>query len=221
MTKHTHDLEGFSMVTRNKTDDVHVRYEDRAYVPAVCVKVRGRLMDRAPVDVANAPNNIRAAAHDYVQERWWQETPQALADKILGKAFKCGADAQSAGRSRGWVIVRGIGTPGDWNAKKIAAWKRFEKAIESSMKDAETMWQDEVRERLRESGSKRRCFETHISAWPITLDQYGPDDFTVTYGKQVDEHLTYVQAATKLGLAIMHALACERQLDNRALGDDS
>ena len=57
-------------------------------------------------------------------------------------------------------------------------------------------------------------FLKHTSAWPIELRQAGPEDFTVVYGKQVEENLTYAAAATRLGCAIMHALACEGKLDN-------
>jgi hypothetical protein len=53
------------------------------------------------------------------------------------------------------------------------------------------------------------------SAFGITLEQDGPDDFTVTYGKQVRAHLSYGAAATELGACIMHALALDGMLDNR------
>jgi hypothetical protein len=59
------------------------------------------------------------------------------------------------------------------------------------------------------------CFETKIGGFPITLHQNGIDKFTVRYGLQVKENLTYAKAATELGCAIMHGLACESKLDNR------
>jgi hypothetical protein len=60
------------------------------------------------------------------------------------------------------------------------------------------------------------CHQTIIiPAWPIELRQNGVNRFTVTYGRQVESGLTYSQAATKYGEAIMHALACEGRLDNR------
>ena len=50
------------------------------------------------------------------------------------------------------------------------------------------------------------CFKADIvHAWPITLDQYGPDNFTVTYGKQIKDELDYADAARELGYCIMHA----------------
>jgi hypothetical protein len=73
-----------------------------------------------------------------------------------------------------------------------------------------------------ETGVKRTtCYQITdiIPQWPITLVQLGKDDFIVTYGKQVDARLDYSHAACKLGQAIMHALACESKLDNRAKGE--
>lgn len=52
------------------------------------------------------------------------------------------------------------------------------------------------------------------SAFNITLQQRADKKFRVTYGMQVEDNLTYVQAAAKLGQAIMHALACDSLLDN-------
>lgn len=62
---------------------------------------------------------------------------------------------------------------------------------------------------------KTLCFESFIIPQsPIRLEQEGPDDFTVSYGLQVKEHLSYGKAAKELGSCIMHALACEWKLDN-------
>lgn len=53
----------------------------------------------------------------------------------------------------------------------------------------------------------------------VTLQQRGKDNFAVRYGMQVDSELTYAAAAAKLGQAIMHELACDGNLDNRAKGE--
>ncbi len=58
-------------------------------------------------------------------------------------------------------------------------------------------------------------WETTQLAFPICLIQTGVDRFVVQYGKQVDSNLCYRDAASKLGEAIMHALACDDKLDNR------
>lgn len=63
------------------------------------------------------------------------------------------------------------------------------------------------------------CFECNDLAFPIKLSQRGRDNFTVTYGLQVDKNLSYGDAAAKLGQAIMHAAAFEGRLDNRERGE--
>lgn len=56
------------------------------------------------------------------------------------------------------------------------------------------------------------CYE--LPAAKIKLEQNSADSFTVTYWKQVEEGLTYNDAATELGACIMHYLACVNKLDN-------
>ena len=51
-------------------------------------------------------------------------------------------------------------------------------------------------------------------AFPMKVEQHGPEDFRVTYGKQVKDHLTYEEAAEEFGLCVFHALACDGKLDN-------
>lgn len=60
----------------------------------------------------------------------------------------------------------------------------------------------------------RVCFEISEKPWPIKLEQRGSkNSFCVTYGFQIDDHLTYGEAASKLGQAIMHRAACDGMLD--------
>ena len=66
---------------------------------------------------------------------------------------------------------------------------------------------------------KTICHEIADLGFPIKLEQIGRDNFTVTYGAQVDSRLRYGEAAAKYGQAIMHALACEGRLDNRERGE--
>jgi hypothetical protein len=60
----------------------------------------------------------------------------------------------------------------------------------------------------------RTCFAVTI-CWDIKLKQKGLDNFEVHYGAERYKGLVYESAAAKLGLCIMHALACEGLLDNR------
>ena len=54
--------------------------------------------------------------------------------------------------------------------------------------------------------------------WTVKLYQRGVDRFTVQYGLQTDQELSYGEACAKLGQAILHALACDGELDNRERG---
>ncbi len=65
----------------------------------------------------------------------------------------------------------------------------------------------------------KTCFELPDMAFPIRLLQTGVDSFTVEYGKQIKQRLSYGNACTELGAAIMHALACDGKVDNRQRGE--
>lgn len=49
----------------------------------------------------------------------------------------------------------------------------------------------------------------------IELHQQGRDRFSVRYGLQFKDGLSYGAAAKELGACIMHDLACDGLLDNR------
>lgn len=136
------------MVTRNLVDGVHVRYEAGEYVPVVCVKVKGRLLDRLPADLVDVDEQISGDAYAFVEEQWWEETPKALVAGYLAPHFDGEAEARGCGRSNGWLGVHNIGTPDEWTPRQLAAWKVFESAIRESIDSAEKMWHDEIRERL-------------------------------------------------------------------------
>lgn len=53
----------------------------------------------------------------------------------------------------------------------------------------------------------------------VRLIQTGKDRFTVVYGKQVKQGLSYGEAAAEYGACIMHSLACDGMLDNRERGE--
>lgn len=65
----------------------------------------------------------------------------------------------------------------------------------------------------------KTCYQTILGGFSINLEQRGRDKFRVTYGKQIDDNLTYARAAEELGQSIMHALACEGALDHRGRGE--
>lgn len=53
----------------------------------------------------------------------------------------------------------------------------------------------------------------------IELRQQGRERFSVRYGLQFSERLTYAEAARELGEVLMHFAACEGVLDNREPGE--
>ena len=47
----------------------------------------------------------------------------------------------------------------------------------------------------------------------VKLEQRADGRFRVTYGKQVKDHLRYVEAAAEFGECVMHSAACIGVLD--------
>lgn len=66
----------------------------------------------------------------------------------------------------------------------------------------------------------KKCIKTTIAGSVVTLSQSAPDNFTVSYGMQIKEGLTYAEAALEYGACVMHALACTGRLDNRDEGEE-
>ena len=62
-------------------------------------------------------------------------------------------------------------------------------------------------------------WHTRIADMPISLHQRSRrrDTFTVVYWKQVKTDLNYGEACAELGMAMLHALACDGKLDNGEL----
>lgn len=61
--------------------------------------------------------------------------------------------------------------------------------------------------------SDKTVYRVEIAGMDITLRKRSNNSFTVVYGKQVHNGLTYANAAKELGECIMHALALEGKLD--------
>jgi hypothetical protein len=51
-------------------------------------------------------------------------------------------------------------------------------------------------------------------AFPLELSRTGRGRYTVQYGKQEKRNLDYLQAASELGVCLMHALACDGKVDS-------
>lgn len=65
-------------------------------------------------------------------------------------------------------------------------------------------------------GYGKECYRLDYEGFGIWLFQNRSrvGSFSVQYGKQLDTGLSYAEACTELGAAIMHALACNGRLDN-------
>lgn len=48
----------------------------------------------------------------------------------------------------------------------------------------------------------------------VTLQQRKADNFLVRYGMEIHAELTYGQACSRFGQALMHQLACDGKLNN-------
>lgn len=59
----------------------------------------------------------------------------------------------------------------------------------------------------------KEIYRIELAGFPIVLEQRSANSFRVTYGRQVGNVVSYDRAATELGCAIMHALACEGRID--------
>lgn len=60
--------------------------------------------------------------------------------------------------------------------------------------------------------AEKIIFETFIAGYSIVLRQQTRRFFSVQYGMQENQKLSYAQAAARLGEAIMHASACEGKI---------
>lgn len=68
--------------------------------------------------------------------------------------------------------------------------------------------------------TKQPCFEVTDPAqvgFPVRLYQSENGKFSVLYGSELHEGLTYKQAAREFGLCLFHALACVGRIDNETL----
>lgn len=144
------EVEPFSMKNRVSVGSVKTRWEDGEAVPAVCVKPPP-LYHRIPADLRErADQRIIDDAFESVAQQWWDMVPQEHADYFLRPAHRGSHPiARSAGRSSGWVVVSGIGSPSDWTERQVRAWGRFAAAIKKSMEQAEQDFHEEIRKRTR------------------------------------------------------------------------
>lgn len=120
---------------RYTRDDVE-RHTEGYYgygYPAVNVKVRhfvssDKIAERFGCSEDTA---IKAAefAFNAACEMFWQEV-QDTAEECLPR---WGIKAYSAGRSGGWLIIKGLQDVEEWDAVMLAKWRHFEKIIKAEV----------------------------------------------------------------------------------------
>ena len=61
-----------------------------------------------------------------------------------------------------------------------------------------------------------KCHHETIAGFDITIEQHETKTglFRITYGLEIKDNLTYVEAAEEFGLCVFHALACNSKLNN-------
>lgn len=140
-------VEDISMVPRVSVGSVKTRYEDGEECPAVNVKPPP-LFYRMPVELQALPQESINAAFEDVAREWWESVAPHLATRCLKSAFKVHPETRQVGRSGGHLVVCGLRPVTEWNARQLAAWHRFEKAIKKSMLDAEKHMHDLLKDEV-------------------------------------------------------------------------
>jgi len=100
------------------------------YYPAVNVKVYGCSLDLSPIMVKYACTEKKAQealniAWECACEDFWNVDVMEVAEDYFGERAKY----YSAGRGGGWLVVEGLGFPGEWDGVQLNRWAMFERAI--------------------------------------------------------------------------------------------
>jgi hypothetical protein len=138
---HSSNKNHYSIIMKHysKSDiDTHRLGYGHTSVPAVNVKSRGTYLVPAIMKEFKCCEATAQKASEYVWasavESFWEQAPE-LAEHFLAKAFNLRSfKCYSEGRSGGWLYVQEIENDIEsWNAIKVSAWGRFEKALRKSV----------------------------------------------------------------------------------------
>ncbi|MCB0711318.1 MAG: hypothetical protein KDD67_03205 [Ignavibacteriae bacterium] len=66
----------------------------------------------------------------------------------------------------------------------------------------------------------KEVYRVKDGAFPLIIEQTGKDCFTVTYGRQVRQSLSYGDAAREFGYCLFHLMTCEGRLDDSDNDED-
>lgn len=114
------------------------------YYPAVNVKAY------------HLPSTWKCAEHFNQSEEWAEKALESAfnsactsfwedVQNIAVETFGRGVKVYSAGRSGGWVIVKGLTDIADWDAVDLAKWRHFENTLKQSVRfftSDEIMYED-------------------------------------------------------------------------------
>ncbi len=180
--------------------------------PAFNVKCYNVPADPKHTSLAQIPEDqlesMRQRAYEVAQANFWLDADMA--------AIECGfTGCYSEGRMGGWLAPY-YGKSGYADPEEdAAALDKLGDLLDAAIETAKADYLGYLTEELDAWHVEPvECFTLDSMGCPIKLGQQGPDNFTVTYGKQVDSNLTYGDACSKLGQAILHALACAGKIDN-------
>lgn len=195
---------------------MQLHFENGRSCPAFNVKCYNVPADPSVAKLFEVPEDqlqsMRDRAYDQAQASFWD----VYADLAV---TQCGfKGCYSQGRMSGWLIpFHGI-KPDTFGRyadpeEDAAALDKLGDLLDEAMEAAKENYVELLTDELNNwKAQPAECFT--LPAMEITLGQQGRDNFTVTYGKQVNSNLPYGEACAKLGKAILHALACEGKLDN-------
>lgn len=99
--------------------------------------------------LAPARKQIAEDAFNKVQKDWWDQIPQKLAEELLLGPFGERPTTESAGKSSGYVTVRGVKTPTRWTPEQRQVWADYEAALHESLGTAEQTYRKDLVARLK------------------------------------------------------------------------
>lgn len=172
-------------MARYTKDDVSTRHERGSRYPVIYVKwnpsskfsqtiedyffptshtIWNDEADLGPSRLANKVDDLLNTAIEYWaeqrREEFWYEFAPDLAHEIFGSRV----EVYSAGRSGGWLIVKGLEDVENWDAIALGKWRSFEKKISDWIKywnteeGIESVIEDIEANRWAEPGAERYNF---------------------------------------------------------------
>jgi hypothetical protein len=137
-----------------KKNDIEVYYDRGGRYPSINVKVN-RFAQGLSAEQLDCSEETLEKAMEYAlqmaTERFWEDA-EKIAYHHLGKVKVYGL-----GRCGGHLCVEGLSNVETWDAIKVSAWARFEKAILNNMKwlcSAESVREDILANRWNEEGAE-------------------------------------------------------------------